>query len=805
MVGMFSFRRIASEIHRRSVWQVLSVYLVTSWGVLEVVDVLAQSYGLPDWAPPFALVLLLIGLPIVLATAIVQEGGPSQEKWTVSDSGSGDGDVLGGAEPRLLHLEANEPERPEASGSVQEREGAQKHTKDLLETLFTWRNAILGGVLAFALLGVVVAGYFVLWATGIGPVGSLVAQGALDEQNRVVVADFGNATTDPHLGNAITEALRVDLDQSPTITVADPSYVNRVLARMEDRADDRLTPEIALELAQREGLKAVIRGDVAPVGEGFLLTAAIVAAEDGRTLASFREAAAQAGDLIPAMNRLSGTIRERAGESLPSIRRGEPLEAVTTSSLEALRLYSRATQLNEQGEAGEAAALLEEAVELDPAFAMAWRKLAVIRTNANAPADQVVSATTEAWEHRHRLTEKERHQTEAFYATEVTADRRAAERAYRRVLASDPDDPVALNNLGLLLLEQDRYREARELLERAVTGPGETMVAHVNLVRALTALAALDEAERAVERLGERHPDRPHAVAIAAFLAFHRGNGEAGHGLARSLADDRALAPIWQLGGSLFPILPDLAAGRIVEAREHIEGVVRVAFREGWGDLALPLALGDLGVLGKVSRDPTAVSSIMAELELEERFHAMDPQDRPYAALIRALVHADRVQEARDLYENWQQDVAVGGLGAAYEEERTLALARLQGAEGMTRRALATLENLPAARGCDRCYRLERAELLLRLGRSAEAVEILESQATEPRALGRMGFTVHHLPRRVLALELLGPLYEETGDTTAAVEAYRAFARAWADADAELQPRVARARERAAVLADGSP
>ncbi len=71
-------KRLIREIHRRSLWQVLGIYLVASWAVLQVVDTLVGTLGLPDWFPPLALALLLVGLPIVLATAFVGERGPGQ-------------------------------------------------------------------------------------------------------------------------------------------------------------------------------------------------------------------------------------------------------------------------------------------------------------------------------------------------------------------------------------------------------------------------------------------------------------------------------------------------------------------------------------------------------------------------------------------------------------------------------------------------------------------------------------------------------------------------------------------------------
>jgi hypothetical protein len=74
---MASLRRIIAEVHRRSLWQVLSIYLIGAWIAYQVILGLTDGIGLPDWVPGFAFVLFLIGLPIVLATAFVNEGAPT--------------------------------------------------------------------------------------------------------------------------------------------------------------------------------------------------------------------------------------------------------------------------------------------------------------------------------------------------------------------------------------------------------------------------------------------------------------------------------------------------------------------------------------------------------------------------------------------------------------------------------------------------------------------------------------------------------------------------------------------------------
>ncbi|HUH11947.1 MAG TPA: hypothetical protein VMK65_02510, partial [Longimicrobiales bacterium] len=70
---MNPLRRLILELHRRSLWQVLGIYLVGAWLGYEVVLGLYEGLGLPDWVPAGAVILFVIGLPIVLATAFVQE------------------------------------------------------------------------------------------------------------------------------------------------------------------------------------------------------------------------------------------------------------------------------------------------------------------------------------------------------------------------------------------------------------------------------------------------------------------------------------------------------------------------------------------------------------------------------------------------------------------------------------------------------------------------------------------------------------------------------------------------------------
>ncbi|MCL7976577.1 MAG: hypothetical protein M8863_04635, partial [marine benthic group bacterium] len=329
----------------RNLWQILALYAGASWVVLQVVDVVKQNLGLPDWVFPFALLLLLIGMPIIVATALVQG---RQVPAAASNEFAGD----------------------EPATSVSPR------SDDATRRLFTWRNALLGGGLAFVLLAIVTGGFMFMRDRGIGPVGSLVASGLLEEKAAIVVADFTGE--DPSLTRAATQAFRVDLSQSELVKLVEPATLDDALARMELPEDQALTAEVARDLAVREGYPAVIEGELTSVGDGYVITARLADARSEETLASLRETAKDANEIIPAIDRLSGKMREKIGDSYTNMRADEPLEQVTTSSLEALEKYSRALELFAAGTDHELGVdLLEEAVAIDSGFAMAWRKLGV--------------------------------------------------------------------------------------------------------------------------------------------------------------------------------------------------------------------------------------------------------------------------------------------------------------------------------------------------------------------------------------------------------------------------------------------
>ena len=503
---------------------------------------------------------------------------------------------------------------------------------------------------AFALLGVAVTAYFVMWSTGIGPVGNLMAQGAIQQGDRVILATFTDRT-DEGLGAVVTGALRVDLAQGAILILVEDAELTPVLERMQVTPGSPLTGELAREAAVREGIGAVLDGEVARAGSGYLVTADLREAESGRSMAAFRVTAQGPDDIIPALDRLSREIRSKAGESLRSVRAGEPLEQVTTRSLEALRLFAEADQTVELGDSRQTLQLLEQAVAIDPEFAMAWRRMAAALDNIGTDPAAARNAATQAYLHRDRLTERERYLAEAYYFSTVEQDRARTIAAYQNVLRIAPDDRAGLNNLGNEYSAIQDFPRAEELYQRAVDGPGRTNTAFRNLIRVRIAMGDLSGAEAAFRAFEEAYPGNQHLPEKAFWLAFLRGDLEAARATTAPLTDDPGL-PAFIRAEALFRMaLASYREGRLDEGRGHALAAERVASDVG-GSFHIVQRLWTAHVEDVLGDPAWARSHVRAILD-DGSFAALDPGTRPWWFFSLMLAYQGDRERATPVLEDW--------------------------------------------------------------------------------------------------------------------------------------------------------
>src|SRR5690606_5253813 len=161
-----------------------------------------------------------------------------------------------------------------------------------------------------------------------------------------------------------------------------------------------LTPALAREVAIREGIRAVLEGEVASAGSGYLLLAALRAPESESPLATFRRTARSPDEVIEAIDKLSQDIREKVDESLKSVRAAPPPARVTSSWVESPRRSVEAGRRRAAVADRRARVVARDAVALDSTFAMAYRKTAVLEWNlaGGRPPAAAVEAASRAYE-----------------------------------------------------------------------------------------------------------------------------------------------------------------------------------------------------------------------------------------------------------------------------------------------------------------------------------------------------------------------------------------------------------------------
>jgi hypothetical protein len=200
--------------------RVLGVYVLASSAVLQGVDLLESQFGLPSWFFPAGLLLLLIGLPIVTSTAVIQR--------RLSASPGDDGPVPDAP---------SEAPQPEESG---------------LRRLFTWRLAILGGVLAFTLLGSVGATF--VW---------LRNRGTELSPDAVAVLPFHVVGSDADLWReGLVDLLGTALDATGQFHASDPRAVLNRWNRAAANPDELPEPVKAARIAGSLGAGRMILGSL---------------------------------------------------------------------------------------------------------------------------------------------------------------------------------------------------------------------------------------------------------------------------------------------------------------------------------------------------------------------------------------------------------------------------------------------------------------------------------------------------------------------------------------------------------------
>ncbi|MCH7767116.1 MAG: protein kinase, partial [Acidobacteria bacterium] len=353
---------------------------------------------------------------------------------------------------------------------------------------------------------------------------------ALTESDFILLTDFVNTTGDSVFDGTLKQALAIKLEESPFLNIVPDQRVREALRLMDRSPDQRVAGSVAQEICLRENIKAMMTGQIAPLGSRYVLTLNAVNCATGDSLAREQVEAESKEEVLSALGSAASRLRGKLGESLASIEALDtPLEQATTTSLEALKAFTLGAEQRAKGIEEESIPLFKRAIELDPNFAVAYARLGTVYGNMGE-WENAIEYKKKAFQLKDRVSEPEKLYITAHYYGTVTGeidkqvetyqlwkrtyprdwtppnnlavlygdtgehDKRIEEA--REALRLEPNYPFPYANLGFGYLDLNRFAEAKAVFEDAVAQGRDDTVIHLGLY----ILAFLEANQEAMQR-----------------------------------------------------------------------------------------------------------------------------------------------------------------------------------------------------------------------------------------------------------------------------------------------------------------
>jgi serine/threonine protein kinase/Flp pilus assembly protein TadD len=270
----------------------------------------------------------------------------------------------------------------------------------------------------------------------------------LTDKDQLILADFTNQTGEAVFDSTLKEALAIQLEQSPLLQLVSDAELHSNLQYLGQAKDQRITPELAQQLGQRLGVKAYLAGTIANLGSSYVISINAVNVATGEVFAREQESAPDKTAVLQAVSKAATRVRARLGESMASIQKlTTPYTNVTTASLQAFHAFSLGEDEHRMGrDFPQAASFYQQAIQLDPTFAMAWARLGVAYGNVGGVA-KAIENLKKGYDLRERVTERERMYIESQYALQQSDMPKAID-SYKLFVETYPRDAAAWNNLA---------------------------------------------------------------------------------------------------------------------------------------------------------------------------------------------------------------------------------------------------------------------------------------------------------------------------------------------------------------------
>jgi adenylate cyclase len=469
---------VFAELKKRNVFRVAVAYIIASWLILQVSDVVIGNVGAPDWVFKIILMLLSLGLPVVLGFA-----------WAFELT------------PEGIKLEKN----VDRTRSITPQTGRKL-------------NTVTMGLMVLVVI-YLVADKFYLRPAEPAPVAATVVaepaparpvsvalppveQGSVNES--IAVLPFVNMSSDPeqeYFSDGITEELLNLLAKIPGFQVAGRTSS---FAFKGKNADLR-------EIGESLNVANILEGSVRKSGGQVRITAQLIKVANGYHLWS-ETYDRQLTDIFTVQDEIAGAVVQALELTLLGDSASHVVDPIYQNAdahsayLNGLHLFNVAGPANYL----KAQPYFEKAVELSPDSALAW---AMLSKNAGWLSGTADSNETDIRKVRLRAREAaaralslndslaEAYNARGSIQTAYDWDWEGAEKSYRKALELEPGSVNALQGLAGLLMGQRRFDEALVYIDQGRRiDPLNPWIQTVS-IRGKLEMGRLDEAQQEVTTL----------------------------------------------------------------------------------------------------------------------------------------------------------------------------------------------------------------------------------------------------------------------------------------------------------------
>ena len=128
-------------------------------------------------------------------------------------------------------------------------------------------------------------------------------------KDSIILADFVNHTGDPVFDTTLNQALKIELEQSPVINIVSEQHLEQSVKFLGKPEGTPVTPQIAREIGEREGMKAIITGTIANLGKEYVISLTAQNTATGDEIVSEQARAADKDHVLDALSNAAKAMR----------------------------------------------------------------------------------------------------------------------------------------------------------------------------------------------------------------------------------------------------------------------------------------------------------------------------------------------------------------------------------------------------------------------------------------------------------------------------------------------------------------